>query len=242
MDPVYIGSTTYGAHWLDRPAAESWQRMVRDGCPAAGITDAGRTQQEQIDAFLSRYRVQWIGNGPFGDVRWWNGVRYARFQGAAVAVPGSYQARHTYGRALDLNGATKAWVRANGARYGWIKDLVANEDWHIEYQPARDVVPVSNPGTSTGTVPTVPDIAPIDPIKPTPTFPEDDMMLIRYGGVTHVVTALSIQPADTAAAAVIQAATGRAPVEVDAIGWTGIVGQVQASIKDTAANLKGAGL
>lgn len=168
MDPVYINSTSYGRHWLDRPAADSWNRMVRDGCPAQGITDAGRTIEEQIAVFTSRYRVQWIGSGPFGDVRWWQGRRYVRFQGAAVAVPGSVTARHTYGRALDLSGATKTWVRANGHRYGWIKDVVPREDWHVEYQPGRDVVQVSNPGTSVPAVPTIPTLPDPGTLTPLP--------------------------------------------------------------------------
>lgn len=171
VDIVYINSTIYGRHWLDRPAADSWNRMVRDGCPPEGITDAGRTIQEQIDVFTQRYRVQWAGDGPFGDVRFWNGVRYVRVFGAAVAVPGSIYARHTTGNALDLHGATKTWVRANGHRYGWIKDVVPKEDWHIEYQAYRDAVLVSNPGPGTPTIPTVPTTPPITPIEP-----EDDFL------------------------------------------------------------------
>jgi hypothetical protein len=179
VETVFINSTNYGRHWLEKLAADSWNRMVRDGCPPEGITDAGRTLQEQIDVFLRRYRVQWIDDGPFNDVRYWQGVRYVRFQGAAVAVPGSLTARHTFGRALDLNGATKAWVRANGHRYGWIPDVVRNEDWHMEYQPHRDVVQVSNPGTSLPAVPTVPDLPDLDSLIPEP-IPEPE-------AVTNVV-------------------------------------------------------
>lgn len=187
MDPVPIGSTSFGRHWLDRPAADSWFRMVAAGCPPEGITDAGRTLQEQIAVFTSRYRVQWIGTGPFNDVRWWNGLRYVRFQGAAVAVPGSVTARHTFGRALDLHGATKTWVRANGARYGWLKDQVRNEDWHMEYVPSSDVVLVNSPGGSVGTVPTVPTLPDLDPLTPKEA---DDMaawfpgFIVTYPGTT----------------------------------------------------------
>lgn len=169
MDAVYIGTTNYGRHWLDAPAAASWNRMVRDGCPPEGITDAGRTLQEQVDVFLKYFTTNYATSARF-DQRYWNGQNYWRRPGQpSAATPGSVQARHTFGRALDLNGPTKAWVRANGSRYGWIKDLVRGEDWHMEYLPARDVEFASNPGGSTGNVPDVPDIEPIDPI------PEDDM-------------------------------------------------------------------
>lgn len=169
MIPTPIGTTSFGAHWLDAPAAASWFRMVRDGCPAAGITDAGRTQQEQIDVFLKYFTTNYATSARV-DQRYWNGQNYWRRPGQpSAATPGSVQARHTFGRALDLNGATKAWVRAHGHHYGWIKDLVRGEDWHMEYQPQDDVEFASNPGGSTGNVPNVPGIDPIDPIQ------EDDM-------------------------------------------------------------------
>lgn len=179
MLETYIGTTGYGRHWLDAPAAESWFRCVRDGCPDDGITDAGRTQQEQITVFLKYFTTDFSSSAKF-DPRGWNGRTYWRRKGMpSAATPGSPQARHTFGRALDLNnlgGQTKAWMRANGYRYGWIKDLVAGEDWHFEYQPARDVVLVSNPGTGTGTVPTVPTIPTIDPLEDDMT-PDQDRIL-----------------------------------------------------------------
>lgn len=153
---VYIGRTSYGDHYLEAAAAASWFRMVRDGCPAGGITDALRTQAEQEAVFRKYYTTSYAASAKF-DRRVWNGLTWWRKPGApSAATPGSPQARHQKGLSLDLNGATKAWVRANGHRYGWIKDLVTGEDWHMEYQAARDVVQVSNPGTTVGG--TLPDI------------------------------------------------------------------------------------
>jgi hypothetical protein len=166
METVSIGTTPYGSHWLEAQAAASWFRMVRDGCPAYGVTDAGRTQQEQINVFLRYFTLDYAASAKF-DPRSWNGKTYWRRPGMpSAATPGSYQARHTFGRALDLNTETKAWVRARGAKYGWIKDLVKNEDWHMEYQPQLDVVLVSNPGTSTGNPDiNIPGTTPIDPLE-----------------------------------------------------------------------------
>jgi len=193
VQQVYIGTTNYGRHWLEPAAAASWARMVRDGCPAAGITDAGRTQQEQIDVFLKYFTTDFATSAKH-DPRGWNGRTYWRRKDKpSAATPGSTTARHTFGRALDLNGATKAWVRANGHRYGWIRDLVKGEDWHMEYQPGRDAVAVSNPGTSVPTVPTVPDLPPITPI------PEEDIMASRAELQADIKAALA--PVLTAIAA-----------------------------------------
>lgn len=145
MEQVHIGTTNYGSHWLEPLAAASWARMVRDGCPAEGITDAGRTNAEQVTLFTKHFTTNYNASAKF-DQRTWNGQKWWRAYRPgtkkawpSAATPGSTQARHTYGRALDLNGATRAWVRAHGHRYGWIKDIVSGEDWHMEYQPGRDV-------------------------------------------------------------------------------------------------------
>ena len=174
VDQVFIGTTSYGRHWLEPSAAASWQRMVRDGCPPGGITDAGRTDAEQIAVFL-KYFTQDYASSAKHDRRTWQGRAYWRRPGKpSAATPGSVQARHTFGRALDLNGSTKTWVRANGHRYGWIKDLVPGEDWHMEYQPARDVAPVSNPGIGVpGRIPSAPSLTPVAPI------PQEDVVVSR---------------------------------------------------------------
>jgi hypothetical protein len=178
MEQVYIGTTNYGRHWLAAPAAASWQRMVRDGCPPEGITDAGRTEGEQIAVFLKYFTTDYATSAKF-DRRVWQGQQYWRRPGKpSAATPNSPQARHQKGLSLDLNGATKAWVRANGHRYGWIKDLVPGEDWHMEYQASRDVVLINNPGNSTGGTLPNPGVNPITPI--TPKW-EDDMALSEEG-------------------------------------------------------------
>lgn len=201
MDVQYIGTTNYGRHWLDRPAADSWFRMVRDGCPPQGITDAGRTYQEQVNVFLAYFTTDYASSAKF-DRREWNGNVYWRRKGKpSAATPGSIFARHTTGLALDLNGSTKAWVRANGHRYGWIKDVVKGEDWHMEYQQYRDVVLVTNPGTSVPKPPTgpaIPDpIEPIEPILPK----EDEMWVLRdtsNGKIWYVSSTAYVPAYDTA--------------------------------------------
>lgn len=144
------------------------------------VTDGYRPYEEQVSTFLARYTPARTGGGYYGDIRWWNGVRYVRKRGfAAAAVPGA--SNHGWGQALDLGSGVNSsltspeylWMRANASAYGWSHPAWARnastlEPWHWEALPT----PVSFPGESTGgTIPTVPDMPPLTPIEP-----EDDFM------------------------------------------------------------------
>lgn len=140
---VGIGVKTSGrSAWLDAPAAESYKRMLRAGCPGGCITDAGRTYTEQAEL----WRQYLAGLLP-----------------ATAAPPGT--SKHESGRALDLAEPARSWVRAHGADYGWIKDRVRREPWHLEYQADRD----RHAG------PAKPDSTPT-PTPPADSFGEDDTM------------------------------------------------------------------
>ncbi|QUC01241.1 M15 family metallopeptidase [Cellulosimicrobium cellulans] len=105
-------------------------------------TDTYRPYEIQRQLFLSRYQPQASGNGPFGDVRVWNGVRYVRVQGPAAAVPGT--SNHGWGLAVDFaaginssfTSATYLWMKANAGAYGWSNATgrVIDEPWHWEFQ------------------------------------------------------------------------------------------------------------
>ena len=111
-----IGTKVKGSPaWLTPAAAASYARMRAAGMPAGGITDAGRTFAEQA-AMYALYLA--------GKLK------------ATAAVPGT--SKHEKGNALDLAGDAQSWVRANGARFGWLIDRVPNEPWHMEYVAARD--------------------------------------------------------------------------------------------------------
>ena len=158
---------------LDAAAAASYERARRDGLPA-GITSALREHAEQRKLFLERYRPQATGSGPYGDVRWYNGVRYVRTSSeGSVAIPGSQWSRHERGLSLDLPEPARAWMRTHGHRYGWIRDIVPGEPWHFEYQAARDTRPTPVVVTKPAPAPTT---AP-------PAHPQEDttMHIIRKG-------------------------------------------------------------
>lgn len=139
-----------------------------------------RTHEEQVNLFLSRYRPQAIGSGPFGDVRRWNGTRYVRHSGlGTVAQPGTsnHEIQGT-SAAIDLADSGDAgigtmgsnrsnWLRANAGKYGLEPEgFDFNEAWHYR-------------------------ISGIFRVPPTPPAPvqseEDDMRLITWNGAVWLV-------------------------------------------------------
>lgn len=185
-------------------AANSARRWV--------LTDSERPLATQIRIFLERYLPARTGGGHYGDIRWWNGVRYVRRKGfAAAAVPGT--SKHGTGTAIDVTGlghvGSPTWeafrrdVEPHGWRHpDWAKTSNFYEPWHWEYNPALDAHPVSRPGAGGSiTVPTIPDApASISPTAPThqeidmPMLiqsPEDGIWLLD-GGVRHPISDESI--------------------------------------------------
>lgn len=242
---IYVGLDIYGnPAYLDDAAGQSYLRMRRDGCPE-GITSALRTHAQQVALFTSRYRQQAVGSGPFGDVRYWNGVRYVRFSPAgSVAVPGSPTSRHEKGLSLDLPVEPRAWVRAHGESYGWIKDVVPSESWHMEFQQWRDAHYASNPGGGTPTVPTVPTvpgIPDIDPVTNLLNQLEDDMRLARKSSTGEIVlvgvaTLFRLETQDEVN--VMQGIIGKPAAELTDDQWNLLNGVINKSIVNTGRNLR----
>lgn len=131
--------------------------QIRKGAPATSLTrmsqrshakeygfiliaDGYRSYDQQKKVFLSVYRLQSSGNGPFNDVRWWQGRRYVRYTGTGtVAVPGT--SNHGLGLALDLKepyasgGPKHRWLEQNCAFYGWYWEGAAfGEPWHWTFR------------------------------------------------------------------------------------------------------------
>ena len=123
------------------------------------VTSGIRTYQEQVDIFLSRYRLQATGSGPYGDVRWWEGRRYVRYSGlGTVAAPGTsnHEIQGSKG-AVDLADTggpgigtmvseRSNWLRANAATYGLIPEGFAfKEAWHYAVPNIFQTPPTPNP-------------------------------------------------------------------------------------------------
>ena len=100
-----------GGHRLAAPAAAAFDRLQaaarRDGV-AIGVTDSYRSFDAQVDVARRK--------GLYS-------------QGGLAAQPGTSQ--HGWGLAvdLDLDSRAQAWMRANGARFGFVEDT-PREPWH----------------------------------------------------------------------------------------------------------------
>lgn len=95
--------------------------------PNVGLGDGIRSEAQQRQGFLQRYRED-----PNGEVHW-NGKRWKHVSGAPMAPPG--KSMHEIGLAADLVGDLD-WVVKNAHRFG-LKHFgdVLNEPWHV--QPAE---------------------------------------------------------------------------------------------------------
>ncbi|WP_454049922.1 M15 family metallopeptidase [Cellulomonas sp. Marseille-Q8402] len=107
-----VGDT---GHRLWAPAADALQSAIadaaRDGV-TIGITDSYRSYESQVDVAARK--------GLYS-------------QGGLAAVPGTSD--HGWGMAVDLklDDAAQSWMRANGARYGFVEDT-PREPWHWAYE------------------------------------------------------------------------------------------------------------
>lgn len=104
-----------GSHRLYGPAAQAFQVMeaaaAADGV-TFGVTDSYRSYEAQVDLAERK--------GLYSE-------------GGLAARPGTSD--HGWGLSLDLDldSTAQAWMRENGARYGFVED-VPREPWHWTFQ------------------------------------------------------------------------------------------------------------
>jgi hypothetical protein len=88
------------------PAASAWQRMIRDGMPFSPGDVASSHRTE--DDYI---RVRNQGNKPAAN------------------------SHHNHGEAIDAHGATGAWIRQHGHKYGWVaNDYEGSHGGHYEFR------------------------------------------------------------------------------------------------------------
>lgn len=113
-----------GGHKLSPEAAASWFRMVRDGMPTGGVTSSTRSLSRQWDLYNNRGEDGW--------------PRYAAHPLESKHVWRPADKRDRGARALDVDGATRAWLIRHGEKYGWHRPFATVEPWHFEYLQATD--------------------------------------------------------------------------------------------------------
>lgn len=162
---------------LEPTAARQWDALALSVQHQHGwipvLTDSYRPYSVQERIFRERYRVQRSGSGPYGDVRYWQGMRWVRVQGAAAAVPGT--SNHGWAKAVDCSGlggfggARYKQLAALAPRFGFTntEGRSVGEAWHWVFTGTYSV---SKPIGGTGSVAT-----PNLPGAPAPITPEDDM-------------------------------------------------------------------
>lgn len=133
--------TPYMLYQINRADADFFKRF---GCHLL-VTSGIRTNAEQTRIFLSKYRLQATGSGPYGDVRWWQGRRYVRHVGGGTVAAPSTSNHEIQGTkaAADLRdsgsgpgvatgGNERAdWLRAKASKYGLVPEGYGfGEPWH----------------------------------------------------------------------------------------------------------------
>ncbi|GHS85481.1 hypothetical protein AGMMS50218_03130 [Actinomycetota bacterium] len=175
-------------------------------------------------------------------------------------IGGHPRSNHPSGTAIDCNGGAHPRFAAatfTAAQVAAIRDLLADcagvvrwggdfgaalvDEMHFEI--------VGSPEATADLAARLTAVSTSEPAGVLPTTPttrpeEDDMRLIFHTGEKSffTVTALSIQPLTGAAELSVVRTLYGEPVEMDQLAFDALNAQVQAHIRDTAANLKGAGL
>lgn len=188
-----IGLRTARGQQLVGPAAAAWDALSDAVLAAYGwrpaLTDSYRPLAVQERIFRERYRVQLLGRGKYGDVRWWKGLRWVRVTGAAAAVPGT--SNHGGGSAVDVTalggfyGQRYKQLASLAAQHGWDnrEGRSIGEAWHWTYNGTGGAIAdaITGPATSKPAPP-----PPASIIKELATMPMPVRVRKHDGGIALV--------------------------------------------------------
>lgn len=128
--------------------------LVRAGLPGIVVVSGDRETATQVRIFTERFRQQSSGNGPFGDVRYWDGsawgypggTRWVRHSSAGtVAVPttSTHEKRRSNDLGWPYNSVTTSHIQARdiARRHNIVCDgLNFGEPWHWTFNGALGVI------------------------------------------------------------------------------------------------------
>lgn len=165
------------------------------------VTSAGdgyRSLARQVDLFRRNYTTTNTGYGPVKSYEgslWWRKTAGT----PSAATPGT--SNHGLGTTVDVVnlGTLNQFTTTRYAQFAAVAALhkfsntegrSIGEPWHWSDISSPDVVTVSNPGDSTGNVPTIPDIGPIAPIEEIDMTPEQAYQLAQVVAQSASIYAL----------------------------------------------------
>lgn len=144
--PLQLNGQSVAPGFASRLDALS-RRLEAEGHAPIGVASGKRAKSLQEQIFRDRYVVQWLGSGPFNDVRWWDGdgdgnrERWVRVKaGGTVLPPGDsthedppatgadlswpYNNRYTAAHARLIQLCEEYGIRWTGRGF--------SEDWHFD--------------------------------------------------------------------------------------------------------------
>jgi hypothetical protein len=153
-DNPYTGQpySTGGSQWSSGPAVRGSHAETGSGYTIPGMRDAkGRPpvfSQGGANSFAAMVRDSG-GQVKAGDI-----ASSQRTAGKNRAVGGVEGSEHLGGNAMDIHGTSIAWIRKNGAKYGWyVNDYDGSHGGHVEFRgggSARPQVSTRRGGGMTG--------------------------------------------------------------------------------------------
>jgi Lytic transglycolase len=129
-----------GGQWESGPAVAASHRDSGSGYTIPGARDAnGRPpifSRGGANAFAAMVRDSGGAVKP-GDI-----ASSQRSAGKNAAVGGVNGSEHLGGNAMDIHGASEAWIRKNGAKYGWyVHDYAGSHGGHFEFRGGGNATP-----------------------------------------------------------------------------------------------------
>ena len=104
------------------------------GYTIEGATDAHNRPVVLAQPALSALAQMVKDSG--GRVKWSDIVSAQRSQAKNNSLLGaSPTSNHLTGNAIDIHGASKAWIKANGSKYGWVNLVYDGHDGHFDFKP-----------------------------------------------------------------------------------------------------------
>lgn len=128
--------------WSSGPAIAAANAETGRGFTVPGMTDASGRPVVLSRAAANSFAAMVRDSG--GQVRSADIASAQRTPEKNAAVGGVEGSQHLSGNAMDIHGTSIAWIRRNGARYGWrVNDYPGTHGGHVEFTGGGDAQPLA---------------------------------------------------------------------------------------------------